>query len=103
MTVPGVHGAIEAAGATLLYPPCCPPELTPIEQFFANLKPLLPNGGRTVRRPPKWTRVAALLDALNPDECANYCRNAGCASRQVESALGAVHFGASAEPNFFAC
>jgi hypothetical protein len=27
-----------------------------------------------------WNRIAALLDAFSPDECASYFRNAGYAS-----------------------
>lgn len=37
----GGRGAVEKAGATLLFPPPCPPALDPIETAFAKLKALL--------------------------------------------------------------
>ena len=39
--VAGVHAAIEAAGAALLYLPAYSPDLNPIEMAFAKLKSLL--------------------------------------------------------------
>jgi len=77
--VPGVREAIEAAGATLLYLPPYSPDFNPIEQLFAKLKALLRKAAeRSVDG--LWNRIAALLSAFNPDECANYFRNAGYAS-----------------------
>src|SRR4030088_1027711 len=77
--VPGVREAVEAAGGTLLYLPAYSPDFNPIEQLFAKLEALL-------ARPPSarsrglWNRIACLLDAFLPDECANYFRNSGYAS-----------------------
>ena len=77
--VPGVCEAIEAAGATLLYLPPYSPDFNPIEQLFAKLKALLRKAAeRSVDG--LWNRIALLLDAFPPDECANYFRNAGYAS-----------------------
>lgn len=77
--VPGVREAIEATGATLLHLPPYSPDFNPIEQLFAKLKALLRKAAeRSVEG--LWTRIAALLDAFTPDECANYFRNAGYAS-----------------------
>src|SRR5215204_583430 len=74
-----VREAIEAAGATLLYLPPYSPDFNPIEQLFAKLKALLRKAAeRSVDG--LWNRIAALLSAFNPDECANYFRNAGYAS-----------------------
>ena len=76
--VPGVGQAIEAAGARLLYLPPYSPDFNPIEQLFAKLKALLRKAGeRSVDA--LWSRIASLLDAFTPEECANYFRNAGYA------------------------
>jgi transposase len=76
--VPGVREAIEAAGATLLYLPPYSPDFNPIEQLFAKLKALLRKAcERTVEG--LWTRIADLLTAFTPAECASYFRNAGYA------------------------
>jgi transposase len=77
--VPGVREAIEAAGARLLYLPPYSPDFNPIEQLFAKLKALLRKAAeRSVDG--LWNRIAALLYAFTPEECANYFRNAGYAS-----------------------
>jgi transposase len=77
--VPGVREAIEVAGAMLLYLPPYSPDFNPIEQLFAKLKALLRKAAeRSVEG--LWSRIAALLDAFQPNECANYFRNAGYAS-----------------------
>lgn len=77
--VPGVRQAIEAAGARLLYLPPYSPDFNPIEQLFAKLKALLRKAAeRSVDG--LWNRIAALLDAFTPNECANYFQNAGYAS-----------------------
>ncbi|MGZ3294343.1 MAG: IS630 family transposase [Xanthobacteraceae bacterium] len=77
--VAGVREAIEAAGARLLYLPPYSPDFNPIEQLFAKLKALLRKAAeRSVDG--LWTRIASLLNAFTPDECANYFRNAGYAS-----------------------
>jgi transposase len=77
--VPGVREAIEAAGAQLLYLPPYSPDFNPIEQLFAKLKALLRKAAeRSVEG--LWNRIAALLNAFPPEECANYFRNAGYAS-----------------------
>src|ERR1700758_4107263 len=67
--VPGVRQAIEAAGARLLYLPPYSPDFNPIEQLFAKLKALLRKAAeRSVDG--LWNRIAALLDAFTPNECA---------------------------------
>src|SRR6202158_1455697 len=77
--VPGVREAIEAAGARLLSLPPYSPDFNPIEQLFAKLKALLRKAAeRSVES--LWNRIACLLDAFQPDECANYFRNSGYAS-----------------------
>jgi transposase len=77
--VEGVREAIEAAGATLRYLPPYSPDLNPIEQVFAKLKALLRKAAeRSVEA--LWNRIADLLDAFSPTECANYFKNAGYAS-----------------------
>jgi transposase len=77
--VAGVREAIEAAGAKLLYLPPYSPDFNPIEQLFAKLKALLRKAAeRSVNG--LWSRIASLLSAFTPDECANYFRNSGYAS-----------------------
>ena len=68
--VPGVRETIQAAGAALLYLPPYSPDFNPIEQLFAKLKALLRKAAeRSVDG--LWTRIADLLDAFTPRECAN--------------------------------
>jgi transposase len=77
--VPGVREAVEAVGGTLHYLPPYSPDFNPIEQLFAKLKALLRKAAeRSVDG--LWNRIARLLDAFPPAECANYFRNAGYAS-----------------------
>ena len=74
-----VRRAIRTAGARLFFLPPYSPDLNPIEQVFAKLKTLLRKAAeRTVEA--TWQRIATLLDAFPPPECANYFRNSGYAS-----------------------
>jgi transposase len=74
--VAGVREAIEARGASLIYPPPYSPDLNPIEQAFAKLKALLRKAApRTVEA--LWTVIGEALPAFSPNECANYLANAG--------------------------
>jgi transposase len=76
--LPAIRQAIQAAGAKLLYLPPYSPDFNPIEQLFAKLKALLRKAAeRSIEG--LWHRIATLLDAFSPDECANYFRNAGYA------------------------
>jgi transposase len=75
----GVRQVIETVGARLLYLPPYSPDFNPIEQLFAKLKALLREAAeRSIDG--LWSRIATLLDAFTPEECANYLRNAGYAS-----------------------
>jgi transposase len=76
-----VRRAIGAAGAKLLFLPQYSPDLNPIEQVFAKLKILLRKAGERTSE-ATWKRIGTLLDAFSPQECANYFRNSGYASRQ---------------------
>ena len=74
--VAGVHEAIEAAGATILFLPPYSPDLNPIEQVFSKLKTLLrKTAARTVDA--LWTAIGNLLDGFSTDECSNYIANSG--------------------------
>jgi transposase len=77
--VPGIREAIEAADAKLLYLPPYSPDFNPIEQLFAKLKALLRKAAERSQE-GLWNRIACLLDAFQPDECANYFRNSGYAA-----------------------
>ena len=75
-----VRAAIRAAGAKLFFLPPYSPDLNPIEQVFAKLKTLLRKAAeRTVEA--TWRRIGHLLNAFSPQECANYFRSAGYASK----------------------
>ena len=72
----GIRVAIEAAGAKLLYLPPYSPDFNPIENAFAKLKALLRKAAeRTVEG--LWAKIARLLPAFSPSECANYFAAAG--------------------------
>lgn len=77
--VDGVHKAIKARGAFLLYLPAYSPDLNPIEQAFAKLKALL---RKTAARSKDelWQAIAEALDQFSPTECRNYFLNAGYGS-----------------------
>jgi transposase len=77
--VPGILEAIEGAGAKLLYLPPYSPDLNPIEQLFAKFKALLRKAAERSEE-GLWNRIACLLEAFQPDECANYFRNSGYAA-----------------------
>jgi transposase len=78
--VAGVREAIEAAGATLRYLPRYSPDPNPIEQAFSKLKAHLRKAAeRTIPRLSR--RIGALMAAFSPQECANYFRHAGYASK----------------------
>jgi transposase len=74
-----IRRAIRAVGARLFFLPPYSPDLNPIEQVFAKLKTLLRKAEeRTLEA--VWKRIGTLLGRFNPEECANYFRNAGYAS-----------------------
>ena len=74
--VTGVREAIEAAGATRLFLPTYSPDFNPIEMAFSKFKALLKKtAARTVT--DLWDAIAAAIDAIKPDECANYFDAAG--------------------------
>jgi transposase len=69
----GVRAAIETAGAKLLYLPLYSPDFNPIENAFAKLKALLRKAAkRTVEA--LWAKIAELLPAFTPGECAKLLR-----------------------------
>ena len=70
---------IRKAGAHLIFLPPYSPDLNPIEQFFAKLK-TMPRKAEERTISATWQRIAQLLDAFAPNECANYLKNAGYAS-----------------------
>ena len=77
-----VRRAIRAAGARLFLLPKYSPDLNPIEQVFAKLKPLLRRAAARSREAVCDT-IAQLLGAYTPQECANYLANSGYDGRNV--------------------
>lgn len=66
----GVHAAIEAAGATLLFLPPYNPDFNPIENAFAKLKAMLQaKAERTIIT--LWNIVRSLVELFTPAECPN--------------------------------
>ena len=76
--VPGVREAVEAVGATLLYPPPYPPGLNPIELAFSKLRRLLRSAAERTTE-GLWITVGTLLDRFTPDECRRYFAHCGYA------------------------
>ena len=71
-----VRAAIEAVGARLLFLPPYSPDFNPIEMAFSKLKALLRKAAeRTVEG--LWAAIGRLVDAVTPDECANFFAAAG--------------------------
>ena len=65
--VAGIHEAIRAAGAGVLYLPPYSPDLNPIEQVFAKLKALLRKAeART--KDALWDSLGTALAAFGPGE-----------------------------------
>jgi transposase len=75
-----VRRAIRSVGAKLFFLPPYSPDLNPIEQVFAKLKTLLRKANRRTGE-DTWRQIGSLLNAFAPDECANYFRNSGYASK----------------------
>ena len=72
----GVRGAIEKAGARLLYLPAQTPDFNPIENAFAKLKALLRTAAaRTV--PDLRAAIREAFTCVTPDECRNDLAAAG--------------------------
>ena len=71
-----VRAAIEAAGAHLLFLPPYSPDFNPIERAFSKLKAHLRKAAeRTVEG--LWSAIGRLVDAVTPNECANFFAAAG--------------------------
>ena len=68
-----------AAGAHVLFLPPHSPDLNPIEQMFAKIKHRLRHVSARTRE-TLWRAVGEVLDTIEPQECANYLRNAGYVS-----------------------
>jgi transposase len=71
--------AIAKTGAKLLFLPPYSPDLNPIEQTFSKIKNALRKAmGRSITEVEDALKQT--LEAIKPDECRNYFRNAGYAS-----------------------
>jgi transposase len=78
--VVGIREAIEKARATLRYLPKYSPDLNPIELPYSKFKTLLRKvAARTV--PGLYRTIRAFVPKLSAQECANYFRHAGYASK----------------------
>jgi transposase len=78
--VPGIRAAIEKARATVRYLPKYSPDLNPIEMPYSKFKALLRKAAaRTVR--DLYRTICSFVLQLGAQECANYFRHAGYASR----------------------
>jgi transposase len=78
--VAGVLEAIEKARATVRYLPKYSPDLNPIELAYSKFKAVLRKvAQRTV--PGLYRTIRSFVPQLGPQECANYFRHAGYASK----------------------
>jgi transposase len=67
-------------GGRAVYLPPYSPDLIPIEQLFSKLKALLRRAAeRTI--PGLLRKIRLLQRAVSPDECLNFLRHAGYASK----------------------
>jgi transposase len=73
---PGVHAAIEAAGASLQFLPPYSPDFNPIEMAFSKLKAQLRRAAERTRD-ALWDRIGILIDQVSPAECVNFFTAAG--------------------------
>ena len=74
--ISGARAAIERAGAKLMFLPPYSPDFNPSEQAIAKIKALLRKAAaRTVDT--LHAAIASALDAITPEECANYFTNSG--------------------------
>lgn len=70
------RAAIEARGAQLRFLPAYSPDFNPIEMLFAKIKALIRSAApRCFDR--LWKAIGKALDAVSPEECANYLAHAG--------------------------
>lgn len=68
--------AIQAAGGRLRFRPPYSPDLNPIEYAFSKIKHWMPLAQKpTVKR--TWRYIGTLVRTIEPEECANYLKNAG--------------------------
>jgi transposase len=78
--VAGVRAAVESVGARVVYLPPYSPDLNPIELVFAKLKWLLRSvATRTMDH--LWKYLGQVQDYFRADECADYLRHCGYATR----------------------
>ena len=81
--VAGVEKAIESVGAMVLYLPPYSPDFNPIEKVCSKLKTMLRK--LKVRTGEElWKKLGKLCEIVEPEECKNYCRNAGYKNTTVQ-------------------
>jgi transposase len=74
--VAGVKKAMESVGAKVMYLPPYSPDLNPIENVFSKLKTLV-RKLKLRKQEELGKKLGELCDVFSPQECQNYCRNAG--------------------------
>jgi len=78
--VPGIREAIEKARASLRYLPKYSPDLNPIEMPYSKFKAVLRKAARRTV-PGLYRTIRTFVPQLSAQECANYFRHAGYASK----------------------
>ena len=66
-----IRAAIEQTSAELRYLPKYSPDFNPIELAFSKVKALLKKAAARTRD-DLWDAIRIAIDAITPDECANY-------------------------------
>ena len=74
--VAGVHQAIEARGASMMFLPSYSPDLNPIEQLFAKLKAVIRRLAPRSRE-ALFEVIGYALRQISSAECANYLAHGG--------------------------
>ena len=74
--VAGVHEAIEARGASMMFLPSYSPDLNPIEQLFAKLKAVIRRLAPRSRE-ALFEVIGYALHQVSSAECANYLAHGG--------------------------
>ncbi|TWA26361.1 transposase [Sinorhizobium medicae] len=87
-----IRAAIRKAGARLFFLPKYSPDLNPIEKLFAKIKHWL-REAQARSRDAIHDELRHILQAVTPQECAAYFKEAGYERAEIHTALGRLPLG----------